>query len=162
MSVLDSDANTLAIIIEDAGFDEGQVAAAAFLARYTGARSMPIATTRGHFWPAFCWHISRNPRPIPNNVEVSWPWMGGSPSRTFFDGGVRVRWGSWRNKSIGSRSRGRSASTAPPAALLGVLDEEHLVAVRVIEVGHRRGWRGHANGIVELDTALGQGGHSCV
>jgi integrase/recombinase XerD len=36
MSVLDSDSNTLAIIIEDSGFDEAQVAAAAFLARYNG------------------------------------------------------------------------------------------------------------------------------
>ena len=36
MSVLDSDSNTLAIIIEDPGFDEAQVAAAAFLARYNG------------------------------------------------------------------------------------------------------------------------------
>jgi len=36
MSVLDSDSNTLAIIIEDTGFDEAQVAAAAFLARYNG------------------------------------------------------------------------------------------------------------------------------
>jgi len=34
MSVLDSDSNTLATIIEDPGFDEAQVAAAAFLARY--------------------------------------------------------------------------------------------------------------------------------
>ncbi len=36
MSVLDSDSTTLAIIIEDSGFDEAQVAAAAFLARYNG------------------------------------------------------------------------------------------------------------------------------
>jgi len=36
MSVLDSDSNTLATIIEDPGFDEAQVAAAAFLARYNG------------------------------------------------------------------------------------------------------------------------------
>src|ERR1035437_5157842 len=36
MSVLDSDSKTLATIIEDPGFDEAQVAAAAFLARYTG------------------------------------------------------------------------------------------------------------------------------
>ncbi len=34
MSVLDSDSDTLAAIIEDPGFDEAQVAAAAFLARY--------------------------------------------------------------------------------------------------------------------------------
>ena len=33
MSVLDSDSTTLATIIEDHGFDEAQVAAAAFLAR---------------------------------------------------------------------------------------------------------------------------------
>jgi hypothetical protein len=46
MSVLDSDSTTLATIIEDPGFDEAQVAAAAFLARYN-ARSMPIATTCG-------------------------------------------------------------------------------------------------------------------
>ncbi len=36
MSVLDSDPNTLATIIGDPGFDEAQVAAAAFLARYNG------------------------------------------------------------------------------------------------------------------------------
>ena len=36
MSVLDSDPNTLATIISDPGFDEAQVAAAAFLARYSG------------------------------------------------------------------------------------------------------------------------------
>ena len=36
MSVLDSDSTTLATIIEDRGFDEAQVAAAAFLARYNG------------------------------------------------------------------------------------------------------------------------------
>ena len=36
MSVLDSDSKTLATIIEDPGFDEAQVAAAAFLARYLG------------------------------------------------------------------------------------------------------------------------------
>lgn len=36
MSVLDSDSTTLATIIEDPGFDEAQVAAAAFLARYNG------------------------------------------------------------------------------------------------------------------------------
>src|ERR1035441_899722 len=36
MSVLDSDSKTLATIIEDPGFDEAQVAAAAFLARYNG------------------------------------------------------------------------------------------------------------------------------
>ena len=36
MSVLDSDSKTLAAIIEDPGFDEAQVAAAAFLARYNG------------------------------------------------------------------------------------------------------------------------------
>ena len=47
MSVLDSDSTTLATIIEDRGFDEAQVAAAAFLARTTGARSMPTATTCG-------------------------------------------------------------------------------------------------------------------
>ena len=36
MSVLDSDSNTLVPIIEDPGFDEAQVAAAAFLARNNG------------------------------------------------------------------------------------------------------------------------------
>ena len=36
MSVLDSDPNTLTLIIGDPGFDEAQVAAAAFLARYSG------------------------------------------------------------------------------------------------------------------------------
>jgi site-specific recombinase XerD len=36
MSVLDSDSKPLATIIEDPGFDEAQVAAAAFLARYNG------------------------------------------------------------------------------------------------------------------------------
>ncbi len=36
MSVLDSDSTTLAVIIEDPDFDEAQVAAAAFLARYNG------------------------------------------------------------------------------------------------------------------------------
>ena len=36
MSVLDSDSNTLATIVLDAGFDEAHVAAAAFLARYNG------------------------------------------------------------------------------------------------------------------------------
>jgi hypothetical protein len=36
MSVLDSDSKTLATIIEDPGFDEAQVAAAALLARYNG------------------------------------------------------------------------------------------------------------------------------
>jgi len=36
MSVLDSDSTTLTTIIEDHGFDEAQVAAAAFLARYNG------------------------------------------------------------------------------------------------------------------------------
>ena len=36
MSVLDSDSTTLATIIEDHNFDEAQVAAAAFLARYNG------------------------------------------------------------------------------------------------------------------------------
>ena len=36
MSVLDSDLNTPATIIEDPGFDEAQVAAAAFLAGYNG------------------------------------------------------------------------------------------------------------------------------
>ena len=36
MSVLDSDSTTLATIIEDHSFDEAQVAAAAFLARYNG------------------------------------------------------------------------------------------------------------------------------
>ena len=36
MSVRDSDSKTLATIIEDPGFDEAQVAAAAFLARYNG------------------------------------------------------------------------------------------------------------------------------
>ena len=36
MSVLESDPNTLATVITDPGFDEAQVAAAAFLARYNG------------------------------------------------------------------------------------------------------------------------------
>ena len=36
MSVLNSDSTTLATIIEDPGFDEAHVAAAAFLARYNG------------------------------------------------------------------------------------------------------------------------------
>jgi integrase/recombinase XerD len=36
MSVLDLDSNSLAIIVEDLGLDEAQVAAAAFLARYNG------------------------------------------------------------------------------------------------------------------------------
>ena len=36
MSVLDSDSNTLVTMIADPGFDEAQVAAAAFLARYNG------------------------------------------------------------------------------------------------------------------------------
>ena len=36
MSVLESDSTTLAAVIEDHGFDEAQVAAAAFLARYNG------------------------------------------------------------------------------------------------------------------------------
>jgi len=36
MSVLDSDSNTLVTIIEDSDFDEAQVTAAAFLARYIG------------------------------------------------------------------------------------------------------------------------------
>jgi hypothetical protein len=36
MSVLDSDSNILVVIIEDPGFDQSQVTAAAFLARQNG------------------------------------------------------------------------------------------------------------------------------
>ena len=43
MSAIDSDSNTPVTIIEVPDFDEAQVAAAAFLARYNG--STPIGTT---------------------------------------------------------------------------------------------------------------------